>query len=177
MPLTPFVGQIMPAAFGIVPKGWAPCNGQILSIQQNQALFSLLGVTYGGDGVRTFALPDLRGRAIVGSDFTSVAWGEIAGSETASVTTDQLPSHTHSLQASTTPGATGRPAPPVGKLFGVDSATSPASLFATAGSNEVALVTGKNVTPTGGSLPHNNMQPYLTINYVIALNGVFPSRP
>ena len=177
MPLTPFVGQIMPAAFGFVPRGWAACNGQILSIQQNQALFSLLGVTYGGDGRITFALPDLRGRSIVGSDFTSVAWGEIAGSETVGMTNEQLPRHTHSLQASTTAGPTGRPAPPVGKLFGVNSATSPASIFAPAGSNEVVLSAGTNVPPSGGNQPHNNMQPYLTINYVIALNGMFPSRP
>jgi microcystin-dependent protein len=166
----------MPAAFGFVPKGWAACNGQILAIQQNQALFALLGTTYGGDGRITFALPDLRGRAVIGCNFGSVAWGQIDGSEQVSMTTDHLPRHTHSLQASTSTGAAGRPAPPVGKLYGVNGGTSPASIFAPAGSNEVVLAVGTNVTPAGGNQPHNNMQPYLAINYVIALNGIFPPR-
>jgi microcystin-dependent protein len=177
MPSIPFVGQIMPAAFGFTPTNWAPCNGQLLPIQQNQALFSLLGTSFGGDGVRTFALPDLRGRAVLGSDFRTVAWGQIDGTEQVTMTTDNLPSHTHPLQASTTTGATGRAVPPAGKLFGVNPGTAPAAIFAPAGSSEVPLAVGTNVPPVGGSQPHNNMQPYLVINYLIALTGQFPPRP
>lgn len=175
MPLTPFVGQIMLAGFGLVPRGWALCDGSLLSIRQNQALFSLIGTTYGGDGVNTFALPDLRGRAVLGSNLGTVPWGQVDGSETASVSVGQLPSHSHSLQASTTAG-TGRGALPTGNLFAKNTA-SPIAIFAPPGSGDVPLASGTNVLPDGGGVPHNNMQPYLVINYLIALNGVFPSRP
>lgn len=174
MPFEPFVGQIMPAAFGFVPRGWAACSGQLLAITQNQALFSLLGTAYGGDGRTTFALPDLRGRAVMGANFGSVPIGQIAGAETVPLTVAELPSHAHTLQASTSTGS-GRGGTPANNLYGTTSSAAEL-LFATAGSNEVALAVGANVMPNGGGQAHNNMQPYLAVNYVIALNGIFPSR-
>ncbi|MEW6644198.1 MAG: tail fiber protein [Pseudomonadota bacterium] len=177
MPATPFVGQIMPAGFGIIPKGWAPCNGQLLAITANQALFSLIGTTYGGDGVRTFALPDLRGRAVLGCNFNSVPWGLVSGTENVTLTPQQLPTHNHTLMGSTTAGS-GRSQPPTNQLFGVNTLGSPATkIFATAGAQEVPLSVSTNITNTGGNLSHNNMQPFLVINYLIALQGIFPSRP
>ena len=174
MPVDPYIGQIMPAGFGYNPKNWAPCSGQTLSIQQNQALFSLLGTTYGGDGITTFRLPDLRGRAILGSDFGTVAWGQVGGSETVPLSVDQLPGHNHPMQAATTEGG-GRGGGPTNNLFGTNTAASE-MIFADAGSNEVPLATGTNVGPQGGGQAHNNMQPFLVVNYLIALNGVYPSR-
>jgi microcystin-dependent protein len=174
MPLEPFVGQIMPAGFGITPRGWAPCDGRLLAIQQNQALFSLLGTTYGGDGRSTFALPDLRGRAILGSNLGTVAWGQVGGTETVTLSVQQLPAHNHTIGAISKSG-TGRAVSPAGRVFaGTDAAEK---IFAPTGSKEVPLATGTNIGNDGGNLPHNNMQPYLVINYMIALNGIFPSRP
>ncbi|MDO9426065.1 MAG: tail fiber protein [Methylobacterium sp.] len=174
MPTEPFIGQIMPAGFGITPKGWLPCNGQILPIQQNSALFSLLGVTYGGDGVRTFALPDLRGRAILGSNIGSVAWGQIGGTENVILLPQHLPAHNHSIEATTKIG-TGRSASPTNNIFAATNTTE--MIFAPAGNNEVPLAPSTNVGSAGNGGQHNNMQPYLAINYLIAISGIFPSRP
>jgi microcystin-dependent protein len=176
MPLTPFVGQIMPAGFGIIPKGWALCNGAIFPIQQYQALFSLLGVTYGGDGIRTFALPDLRGRAIMGSNLGSVPPGQISGTENVTLTSQQLPSHNHLLQAATTEGGGRGGIPPVGHLFGTNKAPAN-SIFQPVGGTEIALAPSTNVAPAGGNQFHNNMQPYLAVNYLIAISGIYPPRP
>ncbi|MDB5656940.1 MAG: phenylacrylic acid decarboxylase [Tardiphaga sp.] len=174
MPAEPYLGQIMPVGFPFAPKGWAACNGQLLAINQNQALFTLLGTAFGGDGRATFALPDLRGRAALGCNFGSIPQGQIAGSEKVTMTVDQLPNHIHTLQGSTTPG-TLRSVVPTSHLFGVN--TSPvASIFAVAGSREIPLAVGANVAPSGGNQAHNNMQPYLVINYLIATSGAYPSR-
>jgi microcystin-dependent protein len=176
MPIDPFVGQIIPFAGSVVPRGWAQCNGQLLPINQNTALFSLLGTNYGGDGMRTFGLPDLRGRAILGASSTIIP-GVVSGSETVTLTTPELPAHTHTIQAATTQGS-GRGSSPTNHLFGANSepSSNPTKIFAAAGSGEVALQVGTNVVSDGGNLPHNNMQPYLTISYLIALQGVYPSR-
>lgn len=174
MPLDPFVGQIMAAGFGAIPRGWAPCNGQLLPIQQNQALFSLLSVTYGGDGIQTFALPDLRGRTIIGSDMGSVPWGLVNGSEAVTLLPQQLPAHNHSIAATTKVG-TSRSASPANNVFAASNSTE--MIFAPAGSSEVRLATNTNIGNAGNGMQHNNMQPYLALNYIIALNGVFPSRP
>jgi microcystin-dependent protein len=175
MPQTPFVGQIMPAGFGFAPKGWALCNGALLAIPQNQALFSLLGTTYGGDGIRTFALPDLRGRAVLGSNLANVPSGQISGTENVTLTTDQLPMHNHGIQASKTAG-TKRVEIPSGKLFGVNTAAPVDAIFASMAGTQTALALATNIAPIGGTSSHNNMQPFLVINYVIALIGVFPTR-
>lgn len=174
MPLDPYMGQIMPAGFATIPKGWAPCNGQLMAISTNQALFSLLGTTYGGDGVRTFGLPNLQGRAVLGSNLGSVALGQVGGTESVTLTLDQLPSHNHAFQASTTQGG-GRGGNPAGNVYGVNTSAGE-TIFANAGSNEIPLASNKNIVPQGGGRPHNNMQPFLAVNYMIALTGVFPSR-
>jgi microcystin-dependent protein len=175
----PILGQIMPFAGTVVPKGWLRCNGALLPINQNQALFALLGTTYGGNGTTTFALPDLQGRALLGATGSGGNFpaGMVAGTTTVTLTTAQIPSHNHIIQASTTAGA-GRGSVPAGHLFGVNTepTNSPVAIFLTAGTAETNLATSTNVLPDGGGLAHNNMQPYLVISYLIAANGIFPSR-
>lgn len=159
----PFIGEIRATSFGVVPRGWALCNGQVLSIAQNQALFSILGTTYGGNGVTTFALPNLQGRVPIGAG-NGVQLGEAAGSPQVTLITTQLPAHNHALLASSAAGAedpTDR-GPAAAKAYGPATALAPLDSSALA--------------PAGGSQPHGNMQPYLTINYLIALTGIFPSR-
>lgn len=177
MPLDPTLGQIMPVAFAQpqnIPSGWLLCDGSVLPIAQNQALFSLLGVRFGGDGVKTFALPDLRGRAVLGG--TAGGVGPKHGSETVTLIDAQLPAHNHTLVASNAAGS-GRFQSPTDQIYGTNTVGSPAeAIFATAGSGEVALASGTNVAPTGGGGSHTNMQPYLAINYLIASKGVYPSR-
>ena len=179
MPVEPVLGQITPFAGAIPPRGWALCNGALLAISTNQALFSLLGTNYGGNGVNTFALPDLRGRAIIGStggggDYPA---GMVSGVTSVTLTAAQIPAHNHFIQASEANGA-GRGASPTNNLFATNTipADDPKKIFANAGQGEIPLALSTNLTDTGGGLEHNNMQPYLVINYLIALNGVFPSR-
>jgi microcystin-dependent protein len=169
----------MPFAGSIVPRGWAPCSGQLLAIQPNQALFSLLGTYYGGNGVTTFALPDLRGRAIIGStggggDYPA---GMVSGVTTVTLIATQIPAHNHFIQGSTAQGA-GRGASPTNNLFATNTlpADDPKKIFANAGQGEVPLALSTNLTDTGGGLAHNNMQPYLVISYLIAMQGIYPSR-
>lgn len=163
--MEPFLGQIDILAFGFPPKGWALCNGQLLSIQQNQALFSLLGTTYGGDGRTTFALPDFRGRVPlhVGNGYIQ---GEWAGEEQHTLTSGELPAHTHQVQALTAAGTVPVPA---GNLL------ASAALYdsSSAALNQMAPA---SLSLVGGSQPHNNMPPVQTLNFVIALVGIFPSR-
>ncbi|BAM89855.1 phenylacrylic acid decarboxylase [Bradyrhizobium oligotrophicum S58] len=179
MPVQPFLGQIMPFAGSFAPRGWAFCNGALLAIQPNQALFSLLGTYYGGNGVSTFGLPDLRGRAILGStggggDYPA---GMVSGATTVTLNASQIPAHNHFIQVSTTQGA-GRGALPTNNLFATNTipADNPRKIFANAGQGEVPLALSTNLTDTGGGLAHNNMQPYLVINYLIATQGTYPSR-
>lgn len=178
MPVTPYIGQIMPAPFNVIPHGWHLCDGSLLGIAQNQALFSLIGTTYGGNGTSNFQLPDLRGRAILGTSGTTSGLyppGLLSGVAAVPLTPSQIPQHNHTLQASTTGGSGTLPVPPTGKIFGTTTAGTD-KIFATAGSAEVALAPSTNLMNDGGSLPHNNMQPFLAINYMIALQGLFPSR-
>jgi microcystin-dependent protein len=161
----PFLSEIRIMSFGFPPRGWALCDGQLLPINQNQALFSLLGTTFGGDGRVNFALPDLRGRVPihVGSAHTL---GERGGEQAHTVSIAELPTHTHSLSVSTS--ATGGNANPTGRLLGGGNNVyhSPASL--------TAMHAG-TVANTGGSQAHLNMEPFLTLNFSIALQGIFPS--
>lgn len=170
---TPFIGQISIFAGNFAPRGWAFCNGQILSIAQNTALFSILGTTYGGNGQTTFALPDLRGRvpvsAGVGPGLSPYTLGQMSGSEQVSLIANQLPAHTHTLMGTSNPGTTDNPGNgtlAAGSGVGVYAQGSPANQPLAAGS----------VGATGGNQPVPTLPPSLTVNYIIALQGIFPSR-
>ena len=163
----PFLAELKIVSFNFPPKGWALCNGQLLPINQNQALFSLLGTMYGGNGQTNFALPNLRGRIPihVGNGHTQ---GEAAGSDSVTVNIQQLPTHVHFLQASNANATTDTPD------SSVALATSALDLYR-APTNLVAMDPG-TVSSVGGSQAHENRQPYLVLNYIIALQGIFPSR-
>jgi microcystin-dependent protein len=160
----PFLAEIRTFSFNFAPKGWAMCNGQLLPINQNQALFSLLGTTYGGDGETTFAIPDLRGRLLVhqGNGFVLA---ETGGVEQVTLTTAQLPAHTHAVLASS---AAGGPNPQ-----GAVPATSAAIDLYRESTPDTPL--GPSLAAVGGSQPHTNLQPALCVNYIISLFGIFPS--
>jgi microcystin-dependent protein len=161
----PFLSEIRLMSFVTPPKGWAQCNGQLLPINQNQALFSLLGTTFGGDGRVTFALPDLRGRVPihVGNGHTL---GERGGEQAHTLSIAELPTHTHVMTATTATGDT--PIAP-GNLL----ADSPSQLYAAPGA--LTSLNPTSITNTGGSQAHLNMQPFLTLSFCIALQGIFPS--
>jgi microcystin-dependent protein len=165
----PFLSEIRIMSFVFAPKGWALSNGQLLPINQNQALFSLLGTTFGGDGRVNFALPDLRGRVPihVGSGHTL---GEKGGEQAHTLSIAELPQHTHVLQASSTAANASPPSPQNGTIL-ADS--SPALAYG--GASNLAAMSAASVTNVGGSQAHLNMQPFLTLSFCIALQGIFPS--
>jgi microcystin-dependent protein len=163
----PFLGEIRMMSFAYAPRGWAQCNGQLLPINQNQALFSLLGTQFGGDGRTTFALPDLRGRVPIHTGGSHPTVGERAGEEAHTLTLAELSTHTHVLNASTADANSPVPTGNVLAKTGGNQLYGPPS-------NLVSLVPG-TVTNIGGGQAHLNMQPYLAINYCIALLGIFPS--
>jgi microcystin-dependent protein len=170
----PFVAEIRIFGFNFAPKGWAFCNGQILPLSQNTALFSLLGTTYGGNGKSTFALPDLQGSVPMhpgqGPGLSLHDLGETGGSETVTLLESEIPSHTHAMRDHDLDlGELNAPSP-VRAL-----AQSANSSCYTAAQNLVAM-NFQSLSIAGGSLPHNNMMPYLTFNFCIALQGVFPPR-
>ena len=162
---TPYLGEIRIVTFNFAPKGWAFCNGQLLPINQNQALFALLGTTYGGNGQSTYALPDLQGRTPMhmGNGHTL---GERAGEQNHTLTISEIPTHTHFAQASMNNGDTVLPAGAVQAV--VAGAYGPPTNLTSM--NPAAIAT------TGGSQPHLNMQPFLTLNFCIALQGIFPPQ-
>ena len=166
----PFLGQVSMFGFNFPPRGWAMCNGQLLAINQNQALFSLLGTQYGGNGVQTFGLPDLQGRTPLhfgqGSGLTNRIQGERAGEESHTLLTQEVPSHTHALNASKDAGSSFIPN---------NNFIANANLPIAASGTPVAMIAG-SVSNAGGSQPHTNIQPYLVVNFCIALTGIFPSR-
>jgi microcystin-dependent protein len=170
----PFVAEIRAVPFNFAPVGWALCDGQLLPISQNTALFSLLGTTYGGDGRTTFALPNLQGRVLMhpgqGAGLSEHVLGETGGVTTHAVTQDQLPAHNHTLKAVPMPGTLASPLNAALAKGGGNAA-----LYASASTVSGTLHT-QAVATAGASLPHNNLQPYLVLNYIIALQGVFPSR-
>lgn len=164
----PYMGEIKLSSFNYAPKGWAFCNGQLLPINQNQALFSLLGTTYGGNGQTNFALPNLQGRVAVGSGLNSgqgYQLGQTAGEYTHTLTSSEMPMHTH---AATIGGA-----PTTASPVGARLAQPGKAAFAAAPSTAMAPI---GVTPVGGGQAHTNTAPYLAISFIIALQGVFPSR-
>ncbi|MBO9626540.1 MAG: phage tail protein [Microbacterium sp.] len=160
-----FLGEIRRVAFDFPPKGWALCNGQVLSIAQNQALFSLLGTTYGGNGTTTFALPDLRGRTAVHPGM-GVTQGQSAGEAAHTLTVGELPLHTHGVRASSVAATV---ASPQGAYWAASD--QPAYGDDLAGSMSTAAI-----ATAGSAQPHENLSPYLVVNHIIALTGVFPSR-
>lgn len=169
-----YIGEIRAFAGNFAPQGWALCDGSLLSIASNTALFSLIGTTYGGDGQTTFGLPDLRGRALIhqgtGAGLSPYTIGEQIGTETATLNAALMPSHTHSFAATTAAGNTQTPGPSV-----VLASTPSGFPIYDGTANPVALAPGA-VSSVGGSVPHNNRQPYLAITYIISLEGIYPSR-
>jgi len=164
----PFLSEIRIMSFGYAPRGWAMCNGQFLPINQNQALFSLLGTTFGGNGQTTFALPDLRGRAPIHVGNGHIL-GERAGEEFHTLVVSELPTHIHAMQASSTAGD--GPAPG-GQLLAPGNSTQ---IYGPSSANLTSLQPS-TIGNTGGSQAHENRQPFLVLNFIIALQGVFPSR-
>lgn len=161
----PFLGEIRIVSFNFAPKGWALCNGQLLPINQYQALFSLLGTTYGGNGIQNFQLPNYQARmpVHVGNGYVQ---GEAAGEAAHTLIQTEMPLHTHSA---------------VGVTTNANSASASGNAWASSGQNPYAATPNTQMSPsvlktTGGSQPHDNMAPYLTLNFVIALSGIFPSR-
>jgi microcystin-dependent protein len=161
----PFLSEIRIMSFGYAPRGWAQCNGQFLPINQNQALFSLLGTTYGGNGQTTFALPDLRGNAPIhfGSGFTL---GQKGGEQAHTLTMSEMPLHTHIVNANT---GTGQNQPPNALLC-----KAAANMYGPP--TQLAVMGPATVVNVGGSQAHLNMQPFLVLNFCIALQGIFPSQ-
>ena len=165
----PFLGELKLAAFTFAPRGWAYCDGQLLPIAQNTALFALLGTTYGGNGQTTFALPDLRGRVPVHIG-NEISLGQVGGVESVTLTTSHLPAHGHTLSGTgdlanaSAPGGALPAAKPRGGL----------NRYAPAGSDTV--MSPGSVALAGGNQPHDNMQPYLVLAWLIAMEGIFPSR-
>lgn len=162
----PFLSEIKIFSFNFPPKGWALCNGQLLPVNQNQALFALLGTTYGGNGQTTFALPNLQGRVPIHTG-NGHNLGTTGGSRSVTVSLQQLPTHAHALNA--TNADQNRTALPTGNFLGPVN-----NLYAAP--NSLGPLNAASVTSLGGSQPHNNMMPYLTLNFCIALQGIFPSR-
>ena len=170
-----FVAEIRIFPFNFAPKGWAFCNGQLLPISQNTALFSLLGTTYGGDGMQTFGLPNFQGRAVMnwgnGTGLSSYDLGETSGTTMVTLTQAQMPMHTHTVSAYV--GSPDDQAPTANGWLGERS--NPEKLFSDTTTPD-SLLAGSFVQPSGGSQAHQNQQPYLALNFVIALYGIFPSR-
>jgi microcystin-dependent protein len=171
---SPYLSEIRIMSFNFAPKGWALCNGQLLPISQNTALFSLLGTTYGGNGKSNFALPDLQGRVPMhpgqGPGLSLHDLGETGGSETVSLLESEIPSHSHALSSLPAPGDTPTPANhAIARVIGATPYQPPAGA-------PLVQMSDMMVAPAGGDQPHNNMQPYLTFYFNIALQGVFPPR-
>jgi microcystin-dependent protein len=170
-----FLGQVIAVGFNFPPYGWVLCNGQLLSISEYSALFQLLGTTYGGDGINTFGVPDLRGRSPLGQGsgpgLPTAVLGQMAGTESVALTGQQIASHTHPLLASSAQGTASKPAS--------------TTVLANQANNEVSMygsvaatvpLAGPSIGPAGSSLPHENRQPFNTVNYIIATVGIFPSQ-
>lgn len=170
--MAPYVGEIRMFAGNFAPNGWMFCEGQTLPISENEVLFQLIGTTYGGDGEETFNLPNLASRVPIhmgtGPDGTTYQIGEMAGTEQETLTTQQIPNHSHPFTCSTAPGAQNAPASQV-------VAASPSVLLFIQDDPDSTLA-ATSVQPAGGSQPHENTQPFLCINFIISLFGVFPSQ-
>lgn len=177
MAVTPFIGEIQMFAGNFQVLGWAYCNGQLLPISQYDALFALIGTTYGGDGVNTFAVPNLQSRVPVhagtGPGLSTYVLGQAAGTESVTLTTNTMPAHTHPVMAS---GVTGTAATPANAVLANGSATNTNVYKASNDFTNAVDLNVSTVTAAGGNLPHSNVQPYLALNFLIALEGIFPQR-
>lgn len=173
-----FLGEIRLMSFPFAPKGWAYCQGQLLNVQQNQALFSILGTTYGGNGTTTFGLPDLRGRVIVGvgqgQNLSNYTAGQAGGTETVTLSQGQIPAHTHTFSGTMQAGSDALGFLPTGSYPGNSGESQYASGTANGSLNQATLGSG-TLAPVGGQ-PHENRMPTLVLNYAICLQGYFPSR-
>lgn len=162
---SPFLGEIRIISWNFAPKGWAFCNGQVLPISQNQALFSILGTTYGGDGQTNFALPNLQGRMPVHTG-SGITLGQLGGETSHTLGINEIPVHTHFPKGSSSTASTGDP---TGGLWASDA-------FSSYGSVPDTSMNPAAISTVGGSQPHENMSPYLVLNFIIALQGIFPPR-
>lgn len=170
---TPFIGEIRLAGFNFPPQNWASCDGSLLSIAQNEALFNLIGTTYGGDGQQTFGLPNLLGRVPIhmGTDLHGSTYiqGQMAGSETVSLTGAHVPPHSHTFSGTT---AAGTSAAPAANSVPAAATTATEPIYST----NTSLVTMTATGPAGSGSPHDNLMPYLCVNFIISLFGIFPSQ-
>ncbi|MCW3849576.1 tail fiber protein [Sphingomonas sp. LB-2] len=181
----PFLGEIRIFAGNFNPRGWAYCAGQLLPISQNDALYALLGTTFGGDGQVTFGLPDLRGRVVIGQGtgpgLSGYVVGQMAGTESVTLLTTQMPAHNHTMQAYNIDATAATPGPGLAPANPLDAISGQSSLFylntdvINPPPNQPVLA-ADTIQPAGGNQPHNNQAPSLVLNYIIALEGVFPSR-
>jgi microcystin-dependent protein len=175
----PFIGQVCSFGFNFAPINWAPCNGQTVPISQNETLFVLLGTTFGGDGVNTFQLPNLQGRVPIdqgqGSSLSPYVMGQLSGTESVTLTLQQIPTHTHSVATSNTPGTTNIPS--TSTFLSNEGPGTPAVTTYVPGTpaTQTALA-GTTISPSGSSVGHENRQPYLAVNFCISLFGIFPSQ-
>ena len=173
---TPFIGQITMFGGNFAPRGWALCDGQLLPINSYSALFSILGTTYGGDGRTTFALPDLRGRVAVhpgsGPGLSAYRLGQKGGVETVTLTTSEIPAHSHALNINSSNGNTSNGTDAV--IAGYGTSAPPVGNFTNAGANSTA--SSSSIANAGGSQGHSNVQPFGCVEFIIALEGIFPSR-
>jgi microcystin-dependent protein len=171
----PFVAEIRIFPFNFAPNGWAFCDGQLMPISQNTALFSLLGTTYGGDGRSTFQLPNLQGRAPMhpgqGPGLSLHDLGQEGGSETVTLLESEIPAHSHAANALVNPALVNAPGPTVGLARSRNTSAYTATI------TNVTPLAGQALAPAGADQPHNNMMPFLTLSFCIALTGVFPPRP
>ena len=169
----PFVGEIRMVGFNFAPVGWALCNGQLLSISQNDALFTLLGTMFGGDGIQTFGLPDLRSRVPVhmgqGNGLSLYVIGEASGVESVTLNSNQIPIHNHLVNCSTAGGTVASPA----NAYPAIESTGTSMDYAATSNNTMAP---GMIANSGGSQPHTNIQPFLCVNFIIALTGIYPTR-
>lgn len=167
----PFIGEIRMVGFNFAPVNWAMCNGQTIAISQNTALYTLIGTTFGGDGINTFQLPDLRGRVPItqgtGAGLSAYVIGQLAGTENVTLTVQQIPQHRHAFQCNSAAGTQGSPS---GAFLALDAHTE---MY---GTIDNGTMNPNSIGFTGGSAPHTNIQPILAITFVIALFGIFPTQ-
>jgi len=175
-----FLAEIRMFACNFAPVGWAQCNGQLMAIRSNTALFSLVGTNYGGDGISTFALPNLQGRAALGQGqgpgFAPYDIGEILGTETVTLLQNELAIHSHNVNCFNDAGTDPSPA---NNILGASGSDRAATMYSTGATGTTVTMNGTQIGSAGSMnpVPHNNMSPYLAVNYCIALQGVFPARP